>query len=159
SSKGLPDALRNSQAAFGDLTIGTLLPNGIIAGVTGVIVLFVQTALIHVISIALKGIGTYRNLIRVLVGFYNKWHLIFYAVLSVTLFVIFWSAFSPVSLCFLLAVIIVSLYVAVQTSNKVGEAYDFGGAKGCLSVTLSTLVILIIYGVIGYVMFRALSAT
>ncbi len=159
STKDLPEAFRNSQTAISNLTVGALLPNGIIAGVTGVIALLVQTALIHVISIALKGTGTWRNLIRVLVGFYNKWYLIFYAVLSVTLFVTFWSAFSPISLCFFIAVVILGLYVTVQTSNKVGEAYDFGGGKGCLSVTLTTLVILLIYGAIGYAMWQALAAT
>ncbi len=159
TSKDIPEAFRNSQAAFNNLTVGALLPNGIIAGITGVIALLVQTVLIHVISVALKGTGTWRNLIRVLVGFYNKWYLILYAILSVTVYVIFWSAFSPISLCFVLALVAVSLYLTVKTSDKVGEAYDFGGAKGCLSVTLSTLVILLIYGVIGYLMAQAISAT
>ena len=43
-----------------------------------------------------------------------------------------------------------------KTSSKIGEAYDFSAAMGCVTVILSGLVIFVINGVIGYVLVQSM---
>ncbi len=145
-------ALQSAQTAFAS----TLLTIGIVSSISSVISLLLQTVLIHFSAGMLGGTGTWRNLIRVLLGFYNKWLPIIFFVFYITIAVTFFSQFSPVALCFVLALVLMTLYVSGKTSGKVGEAYDFGVAKGCLSLTISLLVILLINAGISYLMVQTL---
>ncbi len=155
-SGDLPEQLRDAQTSFEALSFGALLPLGIVSGISGVLSLLLQTALIHYAAKLLGGFGTWRHLIQVLLGFYNKWFPILFFILYLTIAAAFVSLFSPVLLCFVIILAGLSLYVSGKTSSKVGEAYDFGAAKGCVTVIVSVLVIGLINGLIGYLMVQTL---
>jgi len=158
-SKSLPAQLQDAQAAFNGMSsFGTLLPLGIVSGISGVLGLLIQTLLIHFAAKMLGGVGTWRHLIQVLLSFYNRWMWRLFAILCAAIYIGFISVFSPVALCPMIILVVLALYVSGQTSSKVGQAYDFGGAKGCLTVIASSLIIFVINAVIYYAMVQSLSA-
>ncbi len=57
-------------------------------------------------------------------------------------------------LCFVLVLVITVLYVSSKAASKIGEAYDFGTGKGCLSLLASLVVIGIINLGVGYWMMQ-----
>jgi hypothetical protein len=151
----LPPELETAQATFTGVTFGSLLPIGVISGLSAVFSLLLQTILIHFLAKLLGGTGTWRHLIKVLLGFYNKWFPILFFFSYVTIAFMFFSHFSPVIFCFIIVLVILVLYVSGKTSGKIGEAYDFGGAMGCVTLVLSGLVIFAINAVLGYVLGQA----
>jgi hypothetical protein len=155
-SAQLPEGFQETQAVFASFSVATLLPIAIVSGISGVVSLLIQTVLIHFSSKALGGTGTWQHLVQVLLGFYNRWLPFIFLILSVFLFFTFWSQFSPISLCGALILIILSLYVSVKTASTVGEAYDFGAAKGCMALLISLLVIGVINTVLSFVMAQTL---
>lgn len=157
-SSELPEQLQGAQAVFTNMSLGGLLPIGIVSGISGVLSLLLQTVLIHFSATWLGGTGTWRHLIRVLIGFYNKWLPVLFFILYITIAFAFISAFSPVILCLVLVLVGLSLYVSFKTSGKIGEAYDFGAGKGCLALVISFLVIGLINAVIGFLLGQALGA-
>lgn len=155
-SGDLPEQLQSAQASFEALSFGALLPIGVFSGISGVVSLLVQTVLIHYAAKMLGGVGTWRYLIQVLLGFYNKWFPILFFILYLTIAIAFGSLFSPVVLCLVIVLVVLSLYVSGKTSSKVGEAYDFGAAKGCLTLIASALIIGLINAGISYLMVQTL---
>jgi hypothetical protein len=112
--------------------------------------------LIHYSSKALGGVGTWRHLVEVLLGFYNRWLPIVFFILYAAIVIGFISVFSPIAICGVLILVILTLYVTIKTASKVGEAYDFGAAKGCMALLISALVIGLINAIISFVMAQAL---
>ncbi len=152
--------LQNMQALVTSLSGASLLPVGIISGLSGVFSLLLQTLLIHLIATKmLHGHGTWRHLISVLLGFYNRWFPILFFLLYITIAMFFISQASPIMLCFVLVLVILALYVSGKTSGKVGEAYDFGGAMGCVSLIMSSVVIILLNFALGYVFAQVLGSS
>ena len=156
-SKDTPQLL-DAQASLSNVTLATILPSSIVSGIVTVATLLFQTVLIHFLSKMMGGNGTWRHLVQVLLSFYNRWTWLIFVVLCISIFLGI-ATFSPVALCPVIILLILTLYVAGQTSSKVGEAYDFGGAKGCVTVILSSIVIILINLLVFYVMFQAVSAS
>lgn len=156
ASGDLPAEYESLQATLGTFALGGLLPVGIVSGISGVLSLLLQTVLIHFSAKFFGGVGTWRHLIRVLIGFYNKWLPILFVVSYVTIAFAFFSQFSPVVLCFTLVLAGLTLYMLFKTSGKIGEAYDFGAGKGCLSLLAGVLLIGLINAGIAYLMGQAL---
>ena len=155
ASGDLPAEYQDLQAALAGFSLDGLLPIGIVSGLSGVLSLLFQTVLIHFSAKFLGGTGTWRHLIRVMIGFYNKWLPIVFVVLYVTIAFAFFSQFSPVVLCLVLVLVGLSLYTSFKTSGKIGEAYDFGAGKGCLTLLIGLLVIGLINAGIGLVLGQA----
>jgi len=155
-SADLPEQLQNAQVISQAFSLSSLLPIGIVSGISGVISLLFQTVLIHFSAGMMGGTGTWRHLIRLLLGFYNKWLPILFFILYITIAVAFASALSPIILCFVIVLFGLSLYISVKTASKIGEAYDFGTGKGCLSLLISLLIIGIINAGISYVLAQSL---
>ncbi len=149
----LPAELQQMQTMIAGLTEASLLPIGIISGISGVLSLLLQTVIIHLIAVGvLRGFGTWRHLIHVLLGFYNKWFPILFFILYITIAAYFVSLGSPIILCLVIVLVILALYISSKTSGKIGEAYDFGGAMGCVSLMLSSLVIILINAGLGFIL-------
>lgn len=159
ASGSLPAEYESMQATLGAFSLGGLLPVGIVSGISGVLSLLLQTVLIHYSAKFFGGVGTWRHLIRVLIGFYNKWLPILFVVSYVTIAFAFFSQFSPVVLCFTLVLAGLTFYMLFKTSGKIGEAYDFGAGKGCLSLLAGVVLIGLINAGIGYLMGQALFST
>lgn len=156
-SADLPEQLQNAQLLTQAFSLSSLLPIGIASGISGVISLLFQTVLIHFSAGMMGGAGTWRHLIRLLLGFYNKWLPILFFVLYITIAVAFASALSPIILCFVIVLFGLSLYISVKTASKIGEAYDFGTGKGCMSLLISLVIIGIINAGISYLLAQSLS--
>ncbi|MBI1255976.1 MAG: hypothetical protein GC204_00755 [Chloroflexi bacterium] len=156
-TKDTPQLLE-AQASLSKVTLGTILPSSIVSGIISVVTVLFQTVLIHYLAKMMHGIGTWRHLVQVLLSFYNRWTWLLFVILCISIFLGI-ATVSPVTLCPTIVLLILSLYVVGQTSSKVGEAYDFGGAKGCVTVILSSLVIILINFLVFYVMFQAVSLT
>lgn len=152
----LPAEYSEMLTTLNAFTLPSLLPVGIISGISGVLSLLLQTVLIHFSAKFLGGVGIWRHLIRVLIGFYNKWLPILFVVTYITIAFAFFSQFSPVVLCFTVILVGLTLYMSFKTSGKIGEAYDFGAGKGCLSLLAGVLLIGLINAGIGYLMGQAL---
>ena len=155
-SGNLPAPFQNAEMIATAFSVSSLLPIGIVSGVSGVLSLLLQTAIIHYAAKLFGGIGTWRHLVRLMIGFYNKWLPLLFLLLYITTAVAFVSLLSPIVLCFVLALVILTLYVSSKTASKIGEAYDFGTAKGCLSLMVSLVVIGIINGGIYYLLLQSL---
>lgn len=155
-SADLPEQLQNAQVLSEAFSLNSLLPIGVVSGISGVVSLLFQTVLIHFSAGMMGGAGTWRHLIRLLLGFYNKWLPILFFILYITIAVAFASALSPIMLCFVLVLFGLSLYISIKTASKIGEAYDFGTGKGCLSLLVSLIIIGIINAGISYLMAQSL---
>lgn len=156
-SADLPAQLQDAQALSQAFSLESLLPIGIIFGISGIISLLIQSMLTHFFAGMLGGTGTRRHLIRLLLGFYNKWLPILFFILYITIAVTFASALSPIILCFVLVLFGLSFYVSVKTASKIGEAYDFGTGKGCLSLLFSLIPIGILFSAIFYMLAQSFS--
>jgi hypothetical protein len=159
NSRQLPAQLQTAQIALANISAVSPLPIAIVSGISSVISLLLQTVIIHFLAQMLGGVGTWQHLLDVLVSFFNKWYLILYVVLSITVGVAFLSLFSPILLCFLIVLVILFFYILIQTSGKIGVAYDFGAAKGFVTLLLSGIVVLLITFVINYVLVQSLGLT
>jgi hypothetical protein len=136
--------MQTALSMLGGFNLSTLVLSALISGVGGVIGLLLQTVFIHYIAILLKGHGTLRYLLELLLGFYNKWLPIVFFVSYIAIAVTFISAFSPITLCVVLPLVLLTLYVSGKTSSKIAAAYDFGAGKGCLAYFISILIISIL---------------
>lgn len=143
-------------ATLDSYTFGSLIAVGLVSAIVGVLGLLVQTVFIHYgATLILGGHGTLRYLLELLLGFYNKWLPVIFFLSYIAVAVTFISAFSPVTLCLVLPLVLLSLYVSGKTSGKIGEAYDFGTTKGCLAYFISILIITVIFAVISLIVGRA----
>ncbi len=150
--------IQTASTSLASISFLSLLPVGIVSGLIGVGSLLFQTVLIHYLSKSLGGTGTWRHLIQVLLSFYNKWFPILFFIGYITIAVAFVSYFSPIVLCLVIALVILSLYVSGQTSSKIGVAYDFGAAKGCMALIGSFLVVFVLNAVLGFVLAQVFGA-
>ena len=73
STAALPPEVQAMQASLAGISAASLLPIGIVSGLTGIFSLLLQTVLIHFLAKMLGGTGTWRHLMHVLLSFYNKW--------------------------------------------------------------------------------------
>ncbi|MBL8130541.1 MAG: HEAT repeat domain-containing protein [Anaerolineae bacterium] len=145
------------QTQLAGVSVLALIPIGIVSLVGSLISLGIQMGLVHLIATRLlRGVGTFQHLLTLMLSFYNRLLPVLFLVLALTLVVTFFSQFSIITLCPALVLIGLSLYILGKTSGKVGEAYGFGGGMGCLAVTGSTLVLMILNGVAGYLVLQAM---
>jgi hypothetical protein len=151
--------MQSALATLSGYTFGSLILVGLTSALGGVISLLVQTVFIHYGAVlVLGGHGTLRYMLELLLGFYNKWLPVIFFLSYITVAVGFISGFSPVVLCLVLPLILLSLYVSGKTSSKIGEAYDFGTAKGCLAYFISIVIIFVITFVLSFVSVQAFGA-
>jgi hypothetical protein len=140
-SGAIDPSVARAQDLLLTVTVATYIPIGIISALVGVIGLLIQLVLVHYCARLFGGQGTIRHLLTVLLGFYNKWFPFIYLVGYITIAGFFVTAGSPVFLCLVAILVLLTLYVTGKTSGKIAQAYDFDGARGCLAYTLSNLII------------------
>lgn len=159
-----PEFARTSQgqsliAMLDGYNVGGLVVSGIISGIVGVLSLLLQTVFIHYsATLLLRGHGTLRYLLELLLSFYNKWLPIIFFISYIAIAVGFASGGSPVILCIVLPLIFLSLYVSGKTSGKIGEAYDFGTGKGCLAYLFGIIIFAILSVVLALLIGQPISA-
>ncbi len=150
----LPPEIGNFTA----IAAAPLLLMGLFSAVGSVIGLFFQGGLIHLISTGvLGGRGTFPNMLTLILRVYNRWVPIIYLLVYVTIAVLFISQGSIVVLCLALPMIVISLYMMLQVVGRIGSAYDYGMAMGCIAMILSNFVLTLISTLIGVLAGQTLS--
>ncbi|NDJ60343.1 MAG: HEAT repeat domain-containing protein [Chloroflexi bacterium] len=118
---------------------------GLASGTIGVGSLLFQMVLIHYISTRLlRGVGTLRHLLDVLLSFYNRWLPVIFFLLCVVSGLFFVLFPSPILFCVSLPIVGVIWYMSFKTYSKIGEAYDYGAAMGCIAFSLSVFALTLI---------------
>lgn len=154
-----PSIATELQSSLMAITAATLIPVGIISGIIGVGGLLLELVLVHFLAVSVfRGHGTIQHLLSTLLGFYNRWLPVMFLIQYLMTAVFFVSAGSPITYCFTIILVILTLYVLGKTSGKIGEAYDFGGMKGCLAYNLSNVIVIGTITAVMYLLFNALGA-
>lgn len=127
-----------------------LVLGGLTAAIGSVVGLFIQGGFIHLISVGvLGGKGTFPNMLTLMLRVYNRWIPILYLLIYVTIAVLFISQGSIVVLCLVLPIVVINFYLLFQVVGRIGQAYDYGTAMGCIAVILSSFVLALISVLIG----------
>ncbi len=141
----IPRDVRDLQAGVAAIGFFTLLPISIFTLITALISLFVQMGLVHFIAtIFLRGKSTFRHLITMLLSHYNRWVPLVFGMILITILIAGATGPTPLLFCPNIILVFLTMYVFGKTSSKVGEAYGFGGAMGCVAVMLATFVLIIL---------------
>ncbi len=151
----------NALRQFGLLT-GVFM--GIGAGIAGLLAMLINLFFTHIAARYLfGGEGTFAHLIYKVVSFYNGRLPILYGLMYLGIVLSFLMGAPFVFTIIMGAVSLYSLYISFKTMSKVGETYDFGTMKGCLSLFAGSIIVGIISFVLqialGSVLFAAFSAT
>jgi hypothetical protein len=118
---------------------------GVVAGVAGLTSLVVQLVFTHLAARYLfKGNGTFRFLVYKVVSAYNSNLPIVFAILILGIILTYSSGGNTIGAVFSGILGLLSLKLTFQTLSKVGETYDFGMAKGCMSVIAGGVIVSII---------------
>jgi len=154
--EALPSTVTGIQDSVLLLSGATLIPVGFISAIIGVGGLLLQLVLVHFLATMLfGGHGTIRHLLTTLLSFYNKWFPRLFLLSYISTGVFFVSAGSPITACVVIILVGMALYVLGNTSSKIGEAYDFGGARGCISLNLSNFIIIGLFSLVMFLLFQA----
>lgn len=122
----------------------------LIAGFGSLVGLFIQTGIIHLVSVTvLRGAGTFSNVLTLILRVYNRWLPVIWILAYVLVAMIFFSQGSAVVLCVALPIVILSIYMLFQVVVRIGQAYAFGAAMGCVALLLSGIVLMMISTLIG----------
>jgi|GEM_PF-2576493 len=126
---------------FQNQSIGALLIVAVVNGVGSVGSMVVLCYLIHLFaSKVLHGSGTMPFMMSQLVPFYSMMTPVFFIWACIVLGLISVGAGMIGLLCAPLMAL-ASLVVLFKSAGKIGTAYDFGAAKGCMSLAVGTLVL------------------
>jgi hypothetical protein len=127
---------------FGLMT-GVLL--GVGTGIIGVISLLINLFFTHIAArFIFGGAATFPHLIYKVVSFYNGRLPILYGIFYLAIVMAFLMGAPLVFTIIMGAASLYSLYISFKTIGKVGETYDFGTMKGCLSLVVGSFIVGII---------------
>lgn len=117
---------------------------GLIMGAISVINILLQLGATHVVARALlRGQGTLPHLIYRVVSFYNsRLPILMFLLLVMVVALVNGGGVAYIALT--LAATLFTLYVTFGVLGRVGQAYDFGLARGCLSWIIGSIVISVI---------------
>lgn len=131
-----PDAIANG------FSTPALLLFSLVIGVSTVIGLLIQMGGVHLVAtMMLGGKGTYTNMTAQVTRVQVRLQPILYVLSYVTIAMFFISQASPVILCFVLPLVILSFYIQFQTLGRIAKAYDFSVVMGCLSFIIGYVLI------------------
>lgn len=121
---------------------------GIGAGIYGLISILITLATTHLAARYLfGGVATFPHLIYKVVSFYNSRLPVFFGLLYITIILTFLLGGSFITVVGFGAVGLYSLFLSLKIISRVGEAYDFGAAKGCMSLIAGSIIV----GVISFI--------
>lgn len=136
-------------------TIPLSVTTGVIAGVTSVVSLLINLLFTHLAAkFIFRGQATFPHLIYKVVSLYNTRLPILYIMLFVTIVLGFAMGGGIILVIGGGILSLYSLILFLNTIGRIGEAYDFGTAKGCLSLIVGSLILSVI-GFIAQMLFLA----
>jgi hypothetical protein len=131
---------------------GTFLISGVVAGLLSTVGFFIQGGLIHLVATKLfKGNGTMRYMMCQITPYFSYMYAVFFVWFCIILLMITSGLAIPGLLCmaiFTLASLVVFIF---KPAGRIGQAYDFGVGKGCLSMFIANFLVAIIPSIISFV--------
>ncbi|MBZ0298126.1 MAG: HEAT repeat domain-containing protein [Anaerolineae bacterium] len=122
---------------------------GLSSGIGGLISLLINLLFTHLAARTLfGGRATLPHLVYKVASFYNGRLPILYGLVFVTLILTFALGGGIISAIGSLVIGVYSLLLFFKLIGRIGETYDFGTGKGCLSLLVGSLVVGVIGGVI-----------
>jgi hypothetical protein len=136
------------------------LITALVSGVLGLIGFLIQAGVIHVVARnLLGGTGTFNHLMATLLAFYNKWLPIYFVASSIFTGLFFVLFPSPILICFVLPIVLLTFYIMFKTLGKIGEAYDIGLPMGCVAYLIASIVLAALGAVLSAVLRSALASS
>jgi tetratricopeptide (TPR) repeat protein len=127
------------------LSFSTALIVGLVVGISSLIGLVIQLIFTHIAArYIFKGDGTFRFLVYKVVSTYNSNLPIAFVIAFAGIILTFTAGSNTIGAIFGAILGLFSLKLTFQTLSKVGETYDFGLARGCLSVIVGSILVSII---------------
>jgi hypothetical protein len=136
--------LEQASLFFSSINLGTGVLIGIFTGIGGLISILIYLFAIHLSArYIFGGQATFPHLIYKVVSFYNGRLPIMFVLIGVGILLTFLG--SPfIGMIVWGALSLFNLYMAIKVINRVGETYDFGGMKGCLSVIVGGFAVAVV---------------
>lgn len=133
---------------------------GIGSGIYGLVALFITLFFTHLSArFIFGGTATFPHLIYKVVSLYNSRLPIFFGMIYVGMILTFLLGGGIIPMIAGGAVSLFSLFLSIKIIGRVGEAYDFGAAKGCMSMIVGSFVVGIISFIVQTLFFGALFAS
>jgi tetratricopeptide (TPR) repeat protein len=130
------------------ISFPTAMIAGLVAGIASLVSLVVQLSFTHLAARYLfRGDGTFRFLVYKVVSTYNSNLPVVFAIMILGIILAYSSGSNTIGAIFSAILGLYSLKLTFQTLGKVGETYDFGMAKGCMSVIAGGIIV----GIISFV--------
>lgn len=129
-------------------TIPFSVTAGLVAGISSLISLLISLLFTHLAArMFFRGQATFPHLLYKVVSLYNTRLPIFYIILFVTVVLGFAMGGGFILIIGGGILSLYSLMLFFGTISRIGETYDFGAAKGCLSLVFGSIIV----SVIGFV--------
>ena len=136
--------------ALDNLAIGLFLIAALLNGVFSVVGMLIQGGVIHLAATRLlRGAGTLPFLLTQIVPFYSMMTGAIFVLWCIFMASIAAGAGTIGGICIGPIMILLSLFILFKTAGKIGAAYDFGAAKGCLSLLAAAFLLTVIVFAIG----------
>lgn len=133
--------------------VGPILITALIIAVISGVSMLILGFVIHLIATRLfGGVGTMHYMMSQLVPFYSLTLPAFFIWVCIIMVLIAVGAGLIGALCMPI-IGLANLIVFFRAAGRVGNAYDFGAAKGCLSITLASFLLSLIGSLISYMLF------
>lgn len=127
------------------LTIPFSVTMGLAAGILSVISLLINLVCTHVAArFFFGGQATLPHLIYKVVSFYNSRLPVLYIITFVLIVLMFAMGGGIIPVVGAGIISLYSLYLFINTIGRIGEAYDFGAGKGCLSYVFGSIIVAVI---------------
>lgn len=141
------------------LTIPVSVIAGLITGITSLISLLVNLLFTHIAArFVFGGRATLPHLIYKVVSYYNTRLPILYGIIFVTIVLMFAVGGGIIPFVGAAAIGLFSLMLFFQTIARIGQAYDFGTGKGCLSFLVGSIIVAVISFVVQLMFFGSVAA-
>lgn len=141
-------ALWAQAEALRAIGLPTALLVGLIAGVSSLVSAVIQLVIIHSVArFMFKGTGTMPHLIYKVVSFYNGRIPILFVLMILGIILTFSGGGQGVATLFSGLIGLFSLFISFKMIGRVAETYDFGMARGCLSVIVASVIL----GIVGFI--------
>ena len=140
------DSLEQVQTlaqAFNAVIVVAVLLIFVFSGLGAVFVQFFQAAIIHLVAGLFGGRGRFVYQLTTVTAVYNKFLPFLFVLICVISTLVFVTPYAL--LCGSIFIPLLTMFISIKGSQKIGEAYAFGAGMGCLAYIVSTVIIYVIY--------------
>ncbi len=154
----LPQEIVSLNEAVATIGIPIFLIVAVITAVTSAISMLIQGGAIHLVATKLLGgVGTMPYMMCQILPFYSMTSLILFVWWCIAMGMLAIGAGIIGALC-MAPMALAGFYILFKVAGKIGAAYDFGSAKGCLSLILASVLLSLISSLPGILAWNYISS-